>query len=211
MGVYFSGCGCAQRSPGLGVSSKYLKNIYLCGDPVKLFHGVDQHAKHQMAENLGVAFDVNQARAAGIFQGTVEAFGAAALVIALVLGVRKAQCFQGLGFVFQGLLAGFVGAGIFIDDGDVPQRTAVRLDFRAVVGGIHQVVAAGDARGGDRRQRKGGLAVVEAGRGQQAADGDIVIDGIDVKFVTNPMRYMPLGVLFAAMITDDGQVGQHLF
>ena len=93
---------------------------------MKLFHGVDQDPKHQMAENFGVAFDINQARAVGMFQGAVEAFGAAALVIALVFWIRKTQCFQGFGFVFQGLLARFIGAGIFIDDGDVSQRTAFK-------------------------------------------------------------------------------------
>lgn len=86
---------------------------------------------------------------------------------------------------------------------------AVVVNLLGVVGAVHEVVEVGDTAGGHDRQRNGGLAVVNVGAGQQAADRDVAVGDIDMQPVAAPELLVALGVLAVADGAGARQVGEH--
>jgi hypothetical protein len=99
-----------------------------------LFDGHRQDAEHEMAEHLGVTAHPYRPAAIAVLERTVDPFGAAALVIADILGRLIAGASLG-----QRLRLGFglaATARIGIDDRYMPERAALVPNFRRVVSAL---------------------------------------------------------------------------
>ncbi len=77
-----------------------------------------------------------------------------------------------------------------------------------VAGAVHQVIERGDATGGHLRQRDGDLAVMHAGTGEHGTDGDVAVNGVEVRLVADPTFLMAFAVAFATHVAAGGQVGE---
>ena len=104
-----------------------------------------------------------------VLETAVDALTRRTFVIANVLGKLKADPLQAPSLGLQLLPPSLVAARVAVNQRHVVEGTAVRPDWLRVVGGVHQVVQVGRPLGGHRRQRDGGLAVVQGGGRQQAA------------------------------------------
>src|SRR6516162_8841619 len=124
-----------------------------------------------MAEDLVVTTHPYCPSAIAVFERAVDALRCGSLVITddfcwLVTSPPSGQ------FLRHGLRLA-AAAQFGVDDWRMPKCAAFIPDFRRVVSAVHEIVEAGDAASRYRRQRDGGLAVVNGCRSQQARDGDI--------------------------------------
>ena len=136
-----------------------------------------------MAHHLVWAAHAHCPAAVVVLEIAVDALGTAALVVAQ--GFRRFLANQVLALVFlrQMLFQRRVAAGVDVNKGDMAQRAAVLVDFWNVIGAVHQVIAGGQAAGGQGGERDGHLAVVHRGGGQEATDRDIAIGCVNVQLV----------------------------
>src|SRR5208282_6248669 len=76
-------------------------------------------------------------------------------------------------------------------------------------GAIHQIVEAGDPRGGHGGERNGELAVMHGCSGEHATDGYFPIRGVDVQLIADPGLLVSLGIALDPDIAVPRQLGQH--
>ena len=91
----------------------------------------------------------------------------------------------------------------------MPERPAALSDWLGGVGGVHQVIQVGRARGGHRRERNGGVAVMQRGGGQDATDRDLAIGHVDMELVADPGFLVPRAVLLRSARAGRREVVQH--
>src|SRR6516225_6425977 len=144
-----------------------------------------------------------------IFEPAIDPLGAAALVVAQVLGKPVTCIALAPRFGFQFGLGAW-RAWIFIDDRHVTEITTGLRDLPRIIGAVHQVVEIGQAGGGQLGKRDRGLAVVQRGRGQQSADRDIAIGDIEMQLVTNPAFLVALGIALGSNRAVRRQIVRHL-
>ena len=86
----------------------------------------------------------------------------------------------------EAFLQGRVAAGVGVGDRHTPRQAGVEPDPRGITGRVHQLVTVVHPQRRHPQQRYGGLAVVRRRRGQDAADGDVAVGGVDMRSVPPP-------------------------
>ena len=145
---------------------------WLCDQAYELVGSECEHAEHAVAHHLRGATDPDMATAELVLEAAIDALTRRTLVIANLLGKLEAEILPAPGFGSQFLRQRLVAAGVGVNQRDVAECAAVLPDRFRVVGGVHQVIQIGRPRGRQRRQRNGGLAVVQRGGRQQGRVDD---------------------------------------
>ena len=137
----------------------------LCDEPHELLDGESQDAKHQVAEYLIVSPHAYIIGAVVVFQAAVDPFGGGALVVAAFFG----QLIVGAAFGPRFSCTLSLGATPWfgIDDRNMTERPARSVDFRRIIGAVHELVEIGHTLRGDLRQRDCDLTVMQRRRRQQ--------------------------------------------
>jgi hypothetical protein len=154
------------------------------------------HANHQVQRDFLGSPDHNVAAPKLFFQAAVEA-------------LRHRP------FLVPGRLVGrqrdnLPPPAISVDDGNVPQAAAHRVDGLSVISRIHQIIQVIHPFAGLLYQRDGDLAVVQGGRGQRQADGQAAVSDVGVQLEAYPGRLITFGVLFGPHIAVHRQLRQGL-
>ena len=110
----------------------------------------------------------------------------------------------------EALLQRRVAAGVGVGDRHAPRQAGVEPDPRGVTGRVHELVTVVHPQRRHPRKRDGGLAVVQRRRGQDAADGDVTVGGVDMEFVPSPALFVPLRVALRAGVAGLRQPVGHL-
>src|SRR5215469_12531202 len=180
----------------------------LCDEPHELLDGESQDAKHQVAEYLIVSPHAYIIGAVVVFQAAVDPFGGGALVVAAFFG----QLIVGAALRprFSCTLSLGATPWFWIDDRNMTERPARSIDFRRIIGAVHEIVEIGHTLRGDLRQWDCDLTVMQRRRCQQTRHRNVAIGGVDVQLVADPSRQISFGVAFCADIAPPWKIGQHL-
>ena len=79
-----------------------------------------------------------------------------------------------------------VAAGVGVGDRHAPRQAGVEPDPRGITGRVHELVTVVHPQRRHPRQRDRGLAVARRSGGQDAADGDVTVGGVDMRSVPPP-------------------------
>src|SRR3989337_1760844 len=112
-----------------------------------------------MAQHLVVTTHAHETSAVVVLEGTVDAFGGAAFVVANIFSKLISRTLFGTGFGLGSRLA--APAWVLVDDGHAGQRRALFSDLGRIISAVHEIVEIGDASGRDGREWDRHLAVVD--------------------------------------------------
>ena len=107
------------------------------------------------------------------------------------------------------LRQGRVAAGVGVGDRHASRQVGVEPGPRGITGGVHELVAVVHPQRRHFRQRDGGLAVVQRRGGQDAADGDVAVGGVDMESVPSPALPVSSGVALRAGVAGLRQPAGH--
>jgi hypothetical protein len=171
--------------------------------------GEGSDAEHQMAHRLGVTADAEVPSTELVLEPGIGALRHGADFVQFVVSIRDVDegatgpLGEDLGF------AVLVGAWVDVDDGDAALREGIVDDGLGVIGGVHDVVAPGDALLAGPGQRDGNLTVMGRCRSEDGGDRDARLADIEMEFVADPRAGEALSVALEADIARARQFRAH--
>src|SRR5215469_9332915 len=166
-------------------------------------------AEHQMAHRLGVTADAEVPGTELVLEPGIGALRHGADFVQFVVSIRDVD--EGATGPFGEDLdfAVLVGTRVDVDDGDAALREGILDDGLGVIGGVHDVVAPGDALLAGPGERDGDLAVMGRGRSEDGGDRDASLADIEMQLVADPRTGEALGVALEADIAGGRQFSAH--